>query len=84
MQTSAASKFPPVDPRWVYRIKFDQSLGLDEIWVDSLTLDYLNSLRENIFVSQSFPVSAMPCPQPEEVRATRNQPKRKSKLSTCG
>ena len=30
------------------------------MWVDSITLDYLNSFRENIFVSQGFPISSFP------------------------
>ena len=50
------SKFPPSDPRLNYRIKFDGSLGLEEVWIDSQTLDYLNTFRENIFVSSAFPV----------------------------
>ena len=44
-------KHPEADKKWNYRIKFDVSLQLDEIWIDSQTLDYLNSYRENIFVS---------------------------------
>ena len=58
--TMTAYKFPMADHRWNYRIKFDVSLGLDEIWIDSQTLDYLNSYRENIFVSQGFPISTVP------------------------
>ena len=28
------------------------------MWVDSQTLDYLNSFRDEIFASQGFPLSA--------------------------
>ena len=89
-----SSRFPPSDPKWHYRIKFEASLGLDDLWVDSLTLDYLNSFRENIFVSQAFPISDSGAPQqdtpvvqepkkkPKPASATRNQPKRKSKECT--
>lgn len=52
------SKFPLSDPKWLFRIKFEESIDLDEMWIDSVTLDYLNSFRENIFVSQGFPITA--------------------------
>lgn len=51
-------KYPKSDARWHYRIKFDVSLQLEEMWVDSQTLDYLNSFRDEIFASQGFPLSA--------------------------
>ena len=80
------SKFPIADPRWNYKIKFDSSLGLEEVWIDSQTLDFLNSYRENIYVSQNFPLMTDTAPslpltvpsQPSE--ATRTQPKRHSKV----
>ena len=77
------------DPKWNYKIKFDSSLGLDEIWIDSQTLDFLNSFRENIYVSQNFPImtdiAAPPIPIPTTTpalpsTATRTQPKRHSKV----
>ena len=79
-------KFPESDKRWHYKIKFDVSLQLDELWVDSQTLDYLNSFRDEIFPSQGFPLSAVPQASQPAARAstnrqaTRNQPKRQSKL----
>ena len=63
LKTSVAMstyKFPESDKRWHYKIKFDVSLQLDELWVDSQTLDYLNSFRDEIFPSQGFPLSAVP------------------------
>lgn len=57
-QLSLPSKFKPTDSAWNYRLKFDSSLGLEEAWVDSQTLDFINSFRENIFVSQNFPITA--------------------------
>jgi len=62
------SKFPPSDTHWHYRIKFEASLGLGDIWVDSMTLDYLNSFRENIFVSQAFPTPVTIPLQPQANR----------------
>ena len=78
------SKFSPVDPNWSYKIQFDASLGLEEVWVDSQTLDYLNSFRENIHSSQSFSVPqsslSIPIPAHTHQAATRMQPKRQNKL----
>jgi len=54
---SLPSKFPASDPNWHYRVSFEMSTGLEEMWIDSETLNYLNSFRENIFVSQGFPIS---------------------------
>lgn len=51
MQKTTPGKFPQSDPKWNYRIKFDSSLGLEEAWVDSQTLDFINTFRENIYVS---------------------------------
>jgi len=47
------STFARVDEKWNYLLEFDPSCNLDETWVDGPTLDYLNSLRENIFSSSS-------------------------------
>ena len=45
--------FQKSDEKWNYLLEFDPSSNIGEIWVDSATLDYLNSLRDNIFSSSS-------------------------------
>lgn len=52
----SGGKFPPADPQWLYKVRFDPSVCLESTLVDAQTLDYLNSFRENIFVNQDFSV----------------------------
>ena len=40
------NRFPKTDRNWLYQIKFDQSINFDDIWVDSKTLDFLNTFRD--------------------------------------
>ena len=40
------NRFPKTDKNWLYQIKFDQSINFDDIWVDSKTLDFLNTFRD--------------------------------------
>ena len=41
------------DEKFSYLLQFDQSINLDDIWVNSKTLDFLNNYRDNIFVMPS-------------------------------
>ena len=53
-----STKLASEHSQWSYKIKFDASVGIEDIWVDKLTLEYLNSLRENIYASQNYSVAA--------------------------
>ena len=37
----------------IFRLEFDPSCGIPEAWVETKTLNYFNTLRENIFASSS-------------------------------
>jgi hypothetical protein len=37
----------------LFRLEFDESSGIPATWVDTKTLNYLNTLRDNIFASSS-------------------------------
>lgn len=37
----------------LFRLEFDPSSGIPEAWVETKTLNYLNTLRENIYASSS-------------------------------
>ena len=37
----------------LFRLEFDKSTGIPDTWVDTKTLNYLNTLRDNIFASSS-------------------------------
>lgn len=37
----------------IFRLQFDQSIGMPGSWVDTKTLNYLNTLRDNIYASSS-------------------------------
>lgn len=37
----------------IFRIEFDPSCGIPPAWVETKTLNYFNTLRENIFASSS-------------------------------
>ena len=71
--------------QWSYKIKFDPSVGIEDIWVDCQTLEYLNSLRENIFVSQSFSVAPVPLPKEsqENTASARGTSQSKTTVQTA-
>lgn len=37
----------------MFRLEFDPSTGIPETWVETKTLNWLNTLRENIYASSS-------------------------------
>ena len=37
----------------LFRLEFDQTSGIPPCWVDTKTLNYFNTLRDNIFASSS-------------------------------
>ena len=77
------NQFPATNDKNMYRLQFDQSINLEDIWVDNKTLDYMNKFRDNIFVSSNFmQVENKPAiPQPK-LEVTRMQPARTSRAST--
>lgn len=37
----------------MFRLEFDKTSGIPACWVDTQTLNYFNTLRDNIFASTS-------------------------------
>ena len=42
-----------VSDKYMYCVKFDPSLGIDDTWIDPETMNFLNAQRDNIYVSSS-------------------------------
>ena len=41
------------ETEYLFRVEFDQSTGIPSSWIDTKTINYFNTLRENIFASSS-------------------------------
>ena len=70
------NQFPKTSDKNLYKLQFDQSINMQDIWVDSKTLDYMNKYGDNIFVSSNF-MQVEDKPQAEsqpKPQATRTQP----------
>jgi len=52
-KASAAATLTKNKIEHVFRLEFDVSCGIPATWVDTKTLNFLNTLRENIFASSS-------------------------------
>lgn len=57
----------------LFRIEFEPSVGVPPCWIDTKTLNYLNSLRSNIFASSSQ------YDRLQAARASESQDKKKKK-----
>ena len=73
-----SNQFRPVNEKNFYRLQFDPSINLEDIWVDAKTLDYMNKYRDNIFVSSNFMQVEKTQPKLE---VTRMQPSRSSRAT---
>jgi hypothetical protein len=59
----------------LFRLEFDKATGIPATWVDTKTLNFLNTLRDNIFASSST-LDAVPQPaaQAEDKKKKKVEP----------
>lgn len=64
----------------LFRLEFDQTTGIPPCWVDTKTLNFFNTLRDNIFASSSHHDRLML--QPRSQTPTDQKSKKKKAEST--